>query len=441
MSFDPWASTIDRDVERIKQLLQSGINVNFLDGHKFTPLLVAARHNQLEFARLLFEDYQADLNIRGWRGRTAIWWAAWNGHDRMVTTLAGWGADINIRDEGGDTPISTAAYEGKSTTVKLLVTLGANLDTVNDDGYTIVERAHSKGHTEILTVLEEFRPLQVLAVKKQFDVIKQKIENGEYLDELPLLAKIYTTKILNQLLESSKENLKNIKDIDEFHQKKIDSISLTQHIINRELLKEREDLIDLLKTIKKQRTANKDLEKEVIQSLKTNTKTSPGLATFLTSASSRFSWGNLKVFVMCVITLFSLSVSLSGYSFDVITDLDFANDNANLAKGIAKNDTSSLYKNCAEEYKKLLNESLKITEADDWFLNKEKRETALEKSQDISQKATECFQRNLRFEDQPDNWTITASVTLGHVLLPLDVLLHSLDPGLGQKIQSRNTEH
>ena len=89
---------------------------------------------------------------------------------------------------------------------------------------------------------------------------------------------------------------------------------------------------------------------------------------------------------------------------------------------MVKNDTSSLYENCSKKYKKLLTESLKITEADNWFLNKEKRGTALEKSQEISQKATECFQRNRRFEDQPENWnqwTITASVTLGHVLMPL----------------------
>ena len=109
------------DVSRIKELLQSGINVNSQDEDKDTPLICAAEYNQLEVARLLYEDYQADLNIRGQVGGTAIWRAARNGHDRMVASLTGWGADLESRGPRGGTAISRAAYMGNSTTGTVFV--------------------------------------------------------------------------------------------------------------------------------------------------------------------------------------------------------------------------------------------------------------------------------------------------------------------------------
>ena len=120
-------------------------------------------------------------------------------------------------------------------------------------------------------------------MNKQFDEIKQKIENGKFSDELPVLVRIYTTEILNILLESSKENFQNVKEF-----LCLNKTIFTHHIINRELLKEREDLIDLIKMIKMKTNENKDLEKEVIKSIKTGNKKSPGLATLLTSTTTRF---------------------------------------------------------------------------------------------------------------------------------------------------------
>ena len=122
-------------------------------------------------------------------------------------------------------------------------------------------------------------------------------EDNSDMEEINELLRINTKKILSLVSECSLSDFKQVQkflrfnEID-FHQKKIDNISLVQHIINRELMKEREDLIDLIRMIKMKRNGNKELEKQVIKSLKTGTKTSPGLATFLKSASSRFAWGS-----------------------------------------------------------------------------------------------------------------------------------------------------
>ena len=52
--------------------------------------------DKLELARLLYEEYQADLNIRGEYGGTAIWVAAHYGYDSMVDMLAGRRAHMEI---------------------------------------------------------------------------------------------------------------------------------------------------------------------------------------------------------------------------------------------------------------------------------------------------------------------------------------------------------
>ena len=69
--------------------------------------------DQLEVARLLYEEYQADLNIRGEWGGTAIWRAAHYDYDSMVEMLAGWGAHLEVKNDAGKTPVGIAAARGK----------------------------------------------------------------------------------------------------------------------------------------------------------------------------------------------------------------------------------------------------------------------------------------------------------------------------------------
>ena len=113
------------DVRRVKELLQSGVSVNTQNEYKDTPLMLALQNNKLEVARLLYEEYQADLNIRGLNGVTAIWFAAARGDYSEVEMLAGWGADLEIKDVSGFTPVRVAARYGNTSVVQLLIRLGA----------------------------------------------------------------------------------------------------------------------------------------------------------------------------------------------------------------------------------------------------------------------------------------------------------------------------
>ena len=62
---------------------------------------------------MLYEEYKADLNIRGEWGGTAIWWAAHYGYDSMVDMLAGRRAHMEIKNDAGKTPVGIAAARGK----------------------------------------------------------------------------------------------------------------------------------------------------------------------------------------------------------------------------------------------------------------------------------------------------------------------------------------
>ena len=62
-------------------------------------------------------------------------------------------------------------------------------------------------------------------------------------------------------------------------------------------------------------------------------------------------------------------------------------------------------------------------DSEDWFMVKEKRQNTLYKSTNVKNKAAECFQQDIRFEEDPEQWRISGLVTLGHVLMPLAFII------------------
>ena len=50
----------------------------------------------------------ADVNAKGYRGRTPLHLVAGNGHKEIVELLIAEGADVNARDNGGETPLDVA---------------------------------------------------------------------------------------------------------------------------------------------------------------------------------------------------------------------------------------------------------------------------------------------------------------------------------------------
>jgi ankyrin repeat protein len=94
------------------------------DAGGFTPLLFAARHNDIESASLLL-DAGAKVNEKGADGNTALVLAAMSGHGQFATFLLDRGADPNAAG-AGYAALHAAVLRADPALVKALLAKGAN---------------------------------------------------------------------------------------------------------------------------------------------------------------------------------------------------------------------------------------------------------------------------------------------------------------------------
>ena len=80
--------------EGVKELIESGADVNSLDKDKISPIILASFNGHNDIVKLLIE-YGADINIVNIFGYNAIMAAASNGHIDVFDTLLKNGADIH----------------------------------------------------------------------------------------------------------------------------------------------------------------------------------------------------------------------------------------------------------------------------------------------------------------------------------------------------------
>jgi ankyrin repeat protein len=119
------------DLQRVILLLREGADINGRGKYRYTPLIAAAKNDQVEIARLLC-DKGADVNavaspaeIEGESGYSPLIWAAHNCSESMAELLLARGADANRPGEEGDTPLMIAARSGCLDIVRLLIEKGA----------------------------------------------------------------------------------------------------------------------------------------------------------------------------------------------------------------------------------------------------------------------------------------------------------------------------
>lgn len=143
------------NVQRCKELLRNGANVNWKAGRKLwfrTPLMQAAKSGMTEVCQLYLE-HGADVNACTASHFTAIILAARYGHSETCKLLLSKGANINIQTKDGETALMWAADHGHSDTCKLLLEAGAEINLQDIYGFTALIRAARGGHAETCIVL------------------------------------------------------------------------------------------------------------------------------------------------------------------------------------------------------------------------------------------------------------------------------------------------
>ena len=112
----------NREIEKIKQQLATGANVNSKAARGWTPLHLAVESDDIEIVKLLIAN-GSNVNAKHNGGGTALHWAARKGHREIAELLIANGANVNAQDEDGGTPLF---YVSNPEMADLLRKSGAN---------------------------------------------------------------------------------------------------------------------------------------------------------------------------------------------------------------------------------------------------------------------------------------------------------------------------
>ncbi len=140
------------DIERVRELIASGADVNAKDAARLTPLDYATFMNHKKVVEALIAA-GADVNVKEEiYGFTPLHMATKLGHRGLVELLIARGADVEAKAEGGVTPLHWAALMGLTPVAELLIAKGANVNVKDKSGSTPLQWA--KAHPDMVDLLK-----------------------------------------------------------------------------------------------------------------------------------------------------------------------------------------------------------------------------------------------------------------------------------------------
>ena len=141
----------------VEVLLAAGADANRASPEGETPLMAAARTGAVDSVEALLRHRgAATVDAReGWRGQTALMWAAAEGHAAVVAPLAAAGADVDARSDGGFTPLAFAVRAGHGDAVEALLAAAADVNLALPDGTSPLHLAVVNAHYDVAVQLLE----------------------------------------------------------------------------------------------------------------------------------------------------------------------------------------------------------------------------------------------------------------------------------------------
>lgn len=194
--------------DALQKIIFNGADINSKEDGK-TPLHIAAENGHINCVDLLIR-VGANLDLRDNELRTALHNAIENGHTDVALLLIRSGADINLTDccnetalhevvvqanisilkalltkrvnfstrehSQGLTALHVAAGSGKKLCTILLILSGADIEALNNDGENAAEFATSRGHPEMVNIIDKVKNLKSAAINILPDDIQFLIE-------------------------------------------------------------------------------------------------------------------------------------------------------------------------------------------------------------------------------------------------------------------------
>lgn len=141
----------------VEILLKKRVPTNERDSKNFTPLMIAAKQNDLSIVDLLLQ-HGADVRATGGESKsTPLHVVAWyNSCQEIIELLIRMKADVNSQDKWGRTPLSVAVWEGHHNIAAILMKAGGDPNKGDNDGISPLMYTAFRGHLKIIENLLQY---------------------------------------------------------------------------------------------------------------------------------------------------------------------------------------------------------------------------------------------------------------------------------------------
>lgn len=200
-------------LEVVKELLKMGADINAQDVYGYTALMTAISYGYLEVARELLNDRGVDVDAQDNDGYTPLILAAMSGYLEIVKELLDKGSDINAKSYWGSTALIVAAQYGHVDVVNELLARGADINVKTNQGYTALSMA-KEGLVKSLIkhyIAGDFK------FNKQNSIVKAVNEADVPMIEYLLKNYTFTVFQLKDALKIAKDSYMIFKDFAEPH--------------------------------------------------------------------------------------------------------------------------------------------------------------------------------------------------------------------------------
>ena len=437
----------------VRTLITQGMDVNSRGQHNATPLMCAAGSGHLTVAKILMKN-NAQLNLQDRDGWTALRWGL--SYTSVVMELIEQGADPDIEvknnktalqvaqgmgehdcvllldrgqiqadDERGARAVLAAAEAGCPKVLSELLRRGASRDSeTNAMGenapqvvakYPQIIREEHRKYLEDVEKKNEMKPEETLekvvmdAEKKSRKMAKMFLSKSLVKHDL----RSVTNKMQEVVHFSSQShfNEKTFGDDEKFYLKvDVDNETLMESILELNLLKEREDTIDVMKKVDAERYTDRgNAAARIKRQVKKAVPSSIGLRECLRSIDQKFPWGRSKVKTMVTLSFITqVCMGLSFYSADVYTDVIFA---MNMYAQSNRNFRAEFVQ-CHNKFNEEFDQTIETCK-----MSFDKQE-CMKSISVIQKRADDCFEDERRFEN-PNDWRIAEVVCAIHIGLPM----------------------